>query len=213
MPDYKIYRISCSETGGTYVGRTTQTLRRRFDQHCYLSEAKPEVTRLAEAMRLYGQEVFSIELVGELWGNLEEAKFLEDFALQMLSGCIVYNTMSCGANERLPPESIAKVVAKIKGVPCHAKRKPKPEGFGAKISAALKGVPKSDEHISKMKDTQILFGLTTPVIVDGCSFMSIREAEKATGVPRANFGRARNKDRPHVFKTKDGKEHTIEFVK
>ncbi len=213
MTDYKIYMISCSETDGTYVGRTTQTLRRRFDQHCYLSEARPELTRLAEAMSVYGQETFGIKLLGELWGDLEEAKLLEDFALQLHSGSIVYNTKSCGEKERLPIESLAKISAKTKGKPCLAKRKPKPEGFGAKVSAASKGVPKSKEQVSKIKETQKTQGLTTPVLVDGRLFDSTREAHIILGIARGNFGRARNKNGPHVFKTKDGKEHTIEFVK
>jgi group I intron endonuclease len=213
MAEYKIYRITCSVTGGTYVGRTTQTLRRRFDQHCYLSEAKPELTRLAEAMNVYGLENFGIELLGELWGELTEAKFLEDFALQFHSGAVVYNTKSCGERELLPPESLAKIRAKTKGVPCPAKRKPKPEGFGAKVSAATKGVPKSKEQVDKMKETQKRLGRTSPVIVDGLRFESAREAEVSFGIARGNFDRAKHKDCPHVFRTKDGKEHTIEFVK
>lgn len=58
-----IYKITNTITNQIYIGKTTKTIEERFQRHIYMS--KTTDTYLYRAMREYGTESFTIELVEE----------------------------------------------------------------------------------------------------------------------------------------------------
>ena len=67
-----IYKITNTLNGKMYIGKTEQTIEKRFQQHCHDSQRDGMSNRpLYKAMRKYGVEVFSIEEI-EQTDNPEE---------------------------------------------------------------------------------------------------------------------------------------------
>ena len=67
-----IYQITNNINGKIYIGKTEQTIEQRFKQHCYDAfRERNEKRPLYSAMRKYGIENFSIELIEET-SNPEE---------------------------------------------------------------------------------------------------------------------------------------------
>jgi group I intron endonuclease len=65
MENGKIYKIINSETNGLYVGCTINTLKQRFEEHCYRCLKTNINTKLCNSIRKYGVEKFTIELIEE----------------------------------------------------------------------------------------------------------------------------------------------------
>lgn len=99
-----IYKITNNLNGKIYIGQTTQDLFRRFCQHC---SAK---TIIGSAIRKYGKENFTIELISEVSTlqelNTKEEELIKKFNSLAPSG---YNAAYGGDNRRQTKESRYKL--------------------------------------------------------------------------------------------------------
>lgn len=65
----RIYKITNKINGKIYVGQTTQTLKERFQKHCWGATIKDKYhlnMAIKQAIRKYGKENFTIELIEEV---------------------------------------------------------------------------------------------------------------------------------------------------
>lgn len=65
MENGKIYKITNTETNRVYVGCTINSLKHRFEEHCYRCLKTNINTKLCNNIRKYGVEKFTIELIEE----------------------------------------------------------------------------------------------------------------------------------------------------
>lgn len=65
MENGKIYKITNTETNRLYIGCTINSLRHRFEEHCYRCIKTNINTKLCNNIRKYGVEKFTIELLEE----------------------------------------------------------------------------------------------------------------------------------------------------
>jgi group I intron endonuclease len=61
----KIYKITNTENNSLYIGCTINTLKHRFEEHCYRCLKTNIKTKLCNSIRKYGVEKFTIELIDE----------------------------------------------------------------------------------------------------------------------------------------------------
>jgi group I intron endonuclease len=69
-----LYKITCTVTGKTYIGITTQPLQKRWSQHA--SHSNGSKTKLGRAIAKYGVGAFSIEHIASTW-SLKHLLLLE----------------------------------------------------------------------------------------------------------------------------------------
>ena len=139
-----IYLITNKLNGKQYVGQTTKTAEQRIKQHIHEAKNTNKNLHLYNAIRKYGVENFSFEV---LKTNLKESE-LDDFEIKFIEK---YNTFENGYNNTAGGGG-------VRGYHHSAETKQKisnsilqhPERYtlerAQKISYALKGVPKSAEH-------------------------------------------------------------------
>jgi group I intron endonuclease len=65
MENGKIYKITNNENNSLYIGCTINTLKHRFEEHCYRCLKTNINTKLCNSIRKYGVEKFTIELIDE----------------------------------------------------------------------------------------------------------------------------------------------------
>lgn len=65
MENGKIYKITNTETNRIYIGCTINSLKHRFEEHCYRCLKTNINTKLCNNVRKYGVEKFTIELIEE----------------------------------------------------------------------------------------------------------------------------------------------------
>jgi group I intron endonuclease len=65
MENGKIYKITNTENNSLYIGCTINTLKHRFEEHCYRCLKTNINTKLCNSIRKYGVEKFTIELIDE----------------------------------------------------------------------------------------------------------------------------------------------------
>lgn len=78
-----VYLIECLIDGKKYVGKTTQTLVARWREHKTEARICRKMTPLYEAMRLHGEDAFTIRILGECAYqarlNRMERRFVREF--------------------------------------------------------------------------------------------------------------------------------------
>jgi len=203
-----IYKISNTINSKIYIGQTTKSLKKRWSDHYYGNR-----TTISKAIRKYGKDNFSIELIDiaktlkEL--NILEEKYIKEFNCISPNG---YNLKHGGNNKRLSEETKQKISNSKKGIPnpkislilkgrpAHNKGKPglkRQYKANPKISVALKNKPKSQSHrknlsISKIKYhknnrhflSKYVLWLDRNIIFD-----SATEAAKYLGCKQAHISR------------------------
>ena len=98
----KIYKIINDINDKVYVGKTEHSIEKRFAEHCSDSQKREEEKRpLYSAMRKYGTNHFSIELIEEC--PLEESSLREQYWIGY------YNGYTKGYNATLGGEGKAKI--------------------------------------------------------------------------------------------------------
>lgn len=72
-----IYRITNTVNSKFYIGKTDKTIQERFQRHCY--NHKIQNTYLYNAMRKYGKDKFTIEILEETFnGNEREIYWIQE---------------------------------------------------------------------------------------------------------------------------------------
>jgi len=134
-----IYKIVCKISGKPYIGQTTGSLKTRLRCHFYDSKKEGTHTKIGAAFRKYGRENFEIFPV--CWANSK--KDLDDreaICIKLFDSIKNgYNIRPGGNGSKQSEESKKKMSMSRKG-------KKKPEGFGEKISNALRGKKHSESH-------------------------------------------------------------------
>ncbi len=150
---YSVYEITNQINGKKYIGITSRPIEQRFQEHISRAKCGQRGNRLYEAMRKYGSENFSIELIIQT-SNENDVRELET---QFIEKCDSYNSgynCNLGGHGSLHfPEEIKKKIrdAQIgKIIPLETRRK---------MSEAKIGVSACSEHFGKY----ILKGSESPL--------------------------------------------------
>lgn len=77
METYYVYKITCLVNGKVYIGQTIQPIRQRFKRHIRDAVKGKLNTKFACAIRKYGEENFTIELLDDSATSQEELTQLE----------------------------------------------------------------------------------------------------------------------------------------
>lgn len=159
---YQIYKIVCSENGKFYIGYTSKTAEDRFNQHL-LNARWRKKTALYDAIRFYGNEAFSVELLVECETHeqacAEEIRFISELNCMLPNG---YNMTSGGDGVPVPIEVHKEAGRRKIGVVTEKQRayynsrrgiKQSPEHI-AKLIAKRIGSKRSEETCRKMSEAQ-----------------------------------------------------------
>lgn len=158
---YQVYKITCSRNGKVYIGYTSKGIAVRFQAH--IDNAKwNRKTALYDAIRVYGADAFSVELLEEC-NDHEAACALEIHYIKLME-CLIphgYNMTTGGDGVPLTPEIIAKAAEKKRGkftekqAAAASRRKGRPlsQEHKLKLSMAGKGRKKSEEWKQKIRES------------------------------------------------------------
>jgi group I intron endonuclease len=144
-----IYLITNTQNGKHYIGQTTCTIEKRWQEHIYNAQGNRQRSMypLYHAIRKYGKHQFCIAVLAESSSQNEINELEQDFiaAYNTLDKNFGYNRHKGGNKPPLStPESRRKAGLAIKG-------KPFSEEHCQNISKALAGRKLSPERIQKMK--------------------------------------------------------------
>ncbi len=105
-----IYKITNTINNKIYVGKTTTSLKQRFNEHCKFAKLNKHSTHLANAIRKYGKENFKIEKIDEA-NSISELNLKEKYWIKRLdavnsgynltAGGDGGNTYECKTNEEI----------------------------------------------------------------------------------------------------------------
>ena len=162
---FQAYRISCLKTGRAYIGITSRSLRQRWNEHLYDARrmrAKPMA--ISRAISKHGAHQFIIEPLcsARSWSDIcaTESLLIDQHQTLAPAG---YNISTGGDGPfgvLRTAESVKRSADKHRGKPCHPNTRaaaqamrgtPKPVGHGEKVSAALKGRPRSEATKEKIR--------------------------------------------------------------
>jgi len=159
---YRVYKISCSANGKIYVGYTGKTAEERFKAHL-LNARWRKRTALYDAIRTYGNDSFSVELLVECETHeqacAKEIKFIAELNSMLPNG---YNMTSGGDGVPVPIEVHKEAGRRKLGVITEKQRahfnsrrgiKHSPEHI-AKVAAKHLGSKRSEETRRRMSEAQ-----------------------------------------------------------
>jgi len=137
---YRVYKISCAENGKVYIGYTGKTIEERLNAHL-LNARWRKKTALYDAIRAYGNDAFSVELLVECETHeqacSEEIRFIAELNSMLPNG---YNMTSGGDGVPVPIEVHKEAGRRKRGVVTEKQR----AHFNSR-----RGVKHSPEHIAK----------------------------------------------------------------
>lgn len=158
---YVLYKITCSTNGKAYVGYSSKSAEDRFKAHLLNARWKRK-TALCDAIRCYGDEAFSVEVILTCETHAEacahEIRLIAELGSILPSG---YNMTKGGDGVPLTPEQREAANAKKRGV-CSPKQlaanrrrigQKASEETRAKLSAARRGRKQSPEQVAKRAET------------------------------------------------------------
>lgn len=215
-----IYKITNTKNGMAYVGSTCRPIRQRMSNH-WSDARRGKDSLIAQAIRDFGQESFSVEIIGEAKSS-DEMIVMEVEAIRNLNTCHPngYNS-SAGAGlwvaDRRHLESVREKISEAH------KGKKLSEEHRLKLSESLKGrpswnagiktgkpswnrgIPATPEHREKLIASHAgkLIHNVRSIEFLGVVYPSIAEAGRATGFSRMQMkyrlatGNARYVDAPN----------------
>lgn len=119
----RIYLITNLINNKKYVGITTKSLKKRFQQHCWDAKRRTRLV-IHHAIKKYGEENFKIELVEELQNTTEEKLFLrESFYIDkydtLINNFKGYNMAKYGGGKLVYSEETRKKMSMLKDETSH----------------------------------------------------------------------------------------------
>ena len=155
-----IYKITNKINGKVYIGQTTQSLSRRWRQHC--DNSKSKCYMLKNAIQKYGKENFTVEQI-DVACDRDELDKKEQYWIQYYNSINpekVYNLTSGGKHCEISDEVKKHLSDVNKG------SKPSEQCILNSIKSR-KGKKLSKEHIEKLRKTRIgelngMFGKKRP---------------------------------------------------
>lgn len=161
---FQAYIISCLIDGKVYVGITSRSLKRRWNEHLYASRKGNSPMTVARAIGKHGPDNFRMESIcsARTWADIcaVETVLISQYDSRAPNG---YNLREGGEGSfghGRTAESIERSAAKHRGKPCHpntlaaskaGKGRKKPQDFGAKIAVALTGKIRTEETKAKIR--------------------------------------------------------------
>lgn len=137
---YKVYKISCAENGKLYIGYTGKTIEERLNAHLLNARWRKQ-TALYDAIRAYGNDAFSVELLAECETHeqacAEEIRLVAELNSMLPNG---YNMTRGGDGVPVPIEVHKEAGRRKRGVVTEKMR----AHFNSR-----RGVKHSPEHIAK----------------------------------------------------------------
>ena len=162
-----IYQITNTVNGKIYIGKTVQTIERRFKEHIWVSHretATQSNTYLHNAIRKYGKEAF---IVTELESGFGSEEALNEAEIRYISDLSPQYNMTKGGDGGPSPtseEHKKRISDSLKGrkrseetkrkISDAHKGKKLSEEHKRKMSESMKGKPKSEDHIRKMSESR-----------------------------------------------------------
>lgn len=132
-----IYKFTHIESGKSYIGQTIQDPNRRRLEHICNSQNSPKTYHFHNAIRKYGIDAFTFEVIAEAT-SLDELNKLEELYVEK------YNSIDNGFNIRQPgnnkkhsPESIERMREAQRAA--HARRREQNGGIEKKKTPSHKG--------------------------------------------------------------------------
>lgn len=158
----RIYKITNLINNKIYIGKTTLTLEKRLKRHFYLASIKTN-RRLYDSINHHGKENFIIELIEECEYDLANEREKYYIALyDSMNKEIGYNMTEGGDGGRMPPESIAKMVAKKKGMTVSEETRRK---MSISHKGKRKGISPTEEQRRKISETLKRIGHKPPITI------------------------------------------------
>ena len=159
---FQAYLIRCLTTGRGYIGITSRGLKRRWTEHLY--DAGRSRMAISRAIAKHGKDAFSIEPLcsARSWDDIcaAEAALIEQHGTKAPNGYNISNGGEGPFGVTRTADAVERSASKHRGRPCHpntiaaARARhgvPKPAGHGAKVAAARKGKPRSEETKAKLR--------------------------------------------------------------
>jgi len=115
-----IYAIINKADGKAYIGKTVQTLQRRWQRHKSRAKTNPTTVHFSNAIRKYGPDAFDVSEIVRA-STLEEANELERHYISTLQSYLPangYNSTLGGEGCNFNAEVRAKISKALKGKPC-----------------------------------------------------------------------------------------------
>lgn len=165
-----IYKFTHLESNRSYIGQTIQDPNRRKLEHIHQSRKSPKSYHFHNALKKYGIDAFSFEVITESTSIEELNKLEEEFIKKFDSIDNGFNIRQGGNNKRHNPESIERMREAQRRA--HARRKA--EGRDMPWNKGKSGYKqKSHSAESKQKRSERMAGENNPMygttwkIVDG----------------------------------------------
>jgi len=117
-----VYKITNKINGKIYIGQTVQDLNIRFNAHCYKGSG---CTKIYRAIRKYGKENFTIEII-EVCDSIESLNKAEEYWIKEYSSIENgYNLTTGGLNNKFSKETKEKlsIILKKRYLTKEAKKK------------------------------------------------------------------------------------------
>jgi group I intron endonuclease len=161
---FQAYLITCTANAKTYVGITSRSIRRRWNEHLYDARQRNTKMAISRAIAKYGVDKFAVHALcsARSWSDIcaVESILILQYRTRAPNGYNVSDGGNGPFGVKKTPESVERSAAKHRGKPCHpntiaaaqARRGiAKPVGHGAKVSAALTGIQRSENTKAKLR--------------------------------------------------------------
>ena len=136
---YLIYKITNVKNGKMYIGQTKRGLKERWNQHAYNAVNHVHDNHFKRAIRKYGEEAFSKEVLIDGLTLDEANRYEETYVSLFCTFETGYNSTRGGDNMEMTEEVRRKKSEATKGENCYWYGKTKSAETRRKISEALKG--------------------------------------------------------------------------
>lgn len=150
-----VYKIINKQNGDSYIGKTSDKIEKRFKRHCYLARSGA-ITHLYSAIRKYGNENFTIELIEET--TQEHLNDREKFWISELNP--EYNMTDGGDGGDISKSQSYLEYMKIRSELIRGQNNPfygkkHTEEAKRKMSQKMSGRSISEEHKRKISEAQM----------------------------------------------------------
>jgi group I intron endonuclease len=146
MNDYCVYLLICTSTGKCYVGLTKAGVSKRFKAHVYNARAG-KGGALYAAIRKYGPEAFTRETLLEGLTREEACEAEKALISERNTRCPNGYNVTVGGDGAVGLVCSDETRARMSET--HKRRQADP-ALRERTSAALRGVPKREEHVRKV---------------------------------------------------------------
>lgn len=198
MTTFTIYKIKCNLNNKVYIGYTKHSIQKRFRQHIKCAE-KLEINKFYNAIRYYGKDNFTIEVLFETNDKIEALNMEISYIKEYNSIEAGYNTRKGGTDGSTgckPGIIMTDEHKKNISLNHHNVSGQNNPFYGKKHSEETKKkignrtYPTGEQHkwYGKKWGTQFKSGkehpLAIPIIIDGVEYGSINQAVKQLGISR-----------------------------